>query len=95
MDTKAHVTRISEILQIMNNDLGFANMELSDSSIVSVDLLLYEFRLQRIRLSQVYLAISRKLVVGVCVAEPLKEAHTMYTKDNVEYIDLKNIVPVR
>ncbi|KAG4065323.1 hypothetical protein HA402_012765 [Bradysia odoriphaga] len=76
MDSKAHVTRISEILEIMNNDLGFANVELGDSSIV-------------------YLAISRKLVVGVCVAEPLKEAHNMYTKDNVEYIDLKNVVPVR
>ncbi|XP_037024847.1 N-acetyltransferase eco [Bradysia coprophila] len=76
MDSKAHVTRISEILEIMNNDLGFANVELRDSSIV-------------------YLAISRKLVVGVCVAEPLKKAHTMYTKDNVEYIDLKNVVPVR
>lgn len=35
MDVKARVTRITEILEIINNDLGFANVELRENSIVS------------------------------------------------------------
>lgn len=35
MDSKSHVTRTLEILEIINNDLGFANVELQQGSIVS------------------------------------------------------------
>lgn len=43
MDVKSHVTRTLEILDIINNDLGFANVELRDTSIVS-HLLIIDFR---------------------------------------------------
>lgn len=98
MDIKPHVTRILEILEIINNDLGFANIELQESSIVSSSLF-YNFKNLikscKTFVTKVYLAISRKLVVGVCVAEPLKEAHSMYTKNNSEYIDLKKVTTVK
>lgn len=35
MDIKPHVTRVLEILEIINNDLGFANVELQENAIVS------------------------------------------------------------
>ncbi|KAJ6647616.1 N-acetyltransferase eco, partial [Pseudolycoriella hygida] len=76
MDTKAHVSRVSEILHIINEDLGYNNMELQENAIV-------------------YLAVARKVLIGVCVAEPLKEAHKTYTKENLDYIDSKNVFPVK
>lgn len=36
MAPKSHVTRTMEILEIINNDLGFANVELRENAIVSV-----------------------------------------------------------
>lgn len=36
--------------------------------------------------NQIYLAIAKQQVVGVCVAEPLQQAYPLLTENGVDYM---------
>lgn len=92
-DSKAKKDRAKEVLEMVDRDLGFAaRTELKPKTLVSFPFL-KPFLCDKIDVSikcpyefpfQIYFAIAKQQIVGVCVVQPLERAHRLKTENDID-----------
>lgn len=81
-DSKQHWKKVSEILAVVDRDLGLADMEMSDceNKKVNINCTCYFIvfgKNHKNILCKIFLYIREKSVLGVLVTEPIKTAYRM------------------
>lgn len=81
-DSKQYWKKISEILAVVDRDLGLADMSMSDYQDKTVCIKIHqlhriEIDKREICILQIFLYVREKNILGILVAEPIQTAHRM------------------
>lgn len=96
-DRKSWLNRMKQILEVVDEDLGFDGVPLPERNIVGESRIFLSIvcDFHFLFVHQVYLAIAKQQVIGVCVVEPQKKAHRLINQNGMAYVDTTCTVDVK